>query len=655
MVVVGSRTGKNWLETPAAVGIVGVETIQRAQQQLDLGESLMNVPGVFVQNRSNFAQDSRISIRGFGARANFGIRGIRLIVDGIPLTTPDGQGQVDSLDLSSAGRIEVLRGPGASLYGGSSGGVLRVTSEEPGETPVVKTRVGVGSFGYRNYQAKALGSAGQFDYLASVSRLELDGYRDRSQMENVLLHSKFRYRFDESADLSVVVNHLYAPTANDPGGLTRAQVVADRDAAQPRNVAFDAGESIDNTTLGLVLRKAFGEKHETTAANYYTWRKFNAKIPANGTGVIDLDRFFVGGRLQHIYRDVFFGMSSRFTLGGEGEAQLDDRRRNRNETGVKGAQSSEQDENVIRFGFFAQEELALPFDLELTAGVRYERIRFEINDDFLSNGDDSGTFAYNEWSFSGGLQWSPTPLANPYLRVASSFDTPTTTSLGNPAGAGVNQNLRAQTAISYEIGMKGQLTDQLRYEVAAFHIRVDDELVPYVQAFQTFFENAGRSTRTGFELGALYQPIEGVTTSIAYTFSDFEFQDFKSLSGGDFDGREIPGVPRHLVNAEVSLEHPSGLFGTLRVQFVDDRFADNANSDGADSHLYSDVRLGYNHRIGGWEISPYVGVNNLFDRQYTDNLRINDVANRRFFEPAPAINAYGGLSIAYYFDASSPK
>jgi len=652
IVVIGHRGEKPWLESAASVGVVDQKAIQRGQQQLDLGESLLGMPGVFIQNRSNFAQDSRISIRGFGARANFGIRGIRLIVDGIPLTLPDGQGQVDSLDLASAGRIEVLRGPSASLYGSSSGGVISVSSEEPGELPMARARVGFGSYGYRNYQGKAVGRAGRIDYLASTSRLELDGYRDHARMENVLMHSRFRFRFDDSSDLTVVANHLYAPTADDPGGLTAADVVADRDAAQPRNVLFDTGESIDNTTIGLVLRKSFNDEHETTATNYYTWRDFDAKIPALSTGVIDLERFFVGGSLKHVYRDEFFGMESRLTIGGEAEAQLDDRVRYRNESGVQAALSSNQSEDVIRFGIFAQEELALPCDLELTGAVRFERVDFEVDDHFLSNGDDSGSVSFGEWSFSGALQWSTLAAANPFVRVATSFDTPTTTSLGDPSGAGLNQDLRAQTAISYELGIKGRVSTMLRYEAAAFHLQVEDELVPYVQSFQTFYENAGRSTRTGLEVGMTIQPLEGLSTTIAYTFSDFEFQDFESLSGGDFSGREIPGVPRHLVNAEFSYEHESGFFGTFRVQFVDDRYADNANSGRADSYVYSDLRLGYDHRLGAWEVAPFVGINNLFDNEYTDNLRINDVANRRFFEPAPMLNVYGGLSVSYFFDAS---
>jgi len=649
IVVVGHRSDKPWLEEPASIGVVDKEAIQRGQQQLDLGESLAGVPGVFVQNRYNFAQDSRISIRGFGARANFGIRGIRLIVDGIPLTTPDGQGQVDSVDLASAGRIEILRGPSSSLYGSSSGGIIEMTSEEPGEVPIVKARAAFGDDGFRSYQAKAIGTAENLDYLVSLSRHELGGYRDHADMENALLNTKFRYRFDESTDLNVVFNYLYAPIANDPGGLTAAEMAADRSAAQQRNVDFDAGESIKNMTLGLVFRKAFDEKHETTVANYYTWRDFDGKVPSLSRGFIDLDRFFIGGNIKHVYREEFWGLSSRLTLGVDAEAQLDDRVRHRNEMGTQGVRSSAQREDVTRFGFFAQEELGLPGDLELTAAARFERIHFDIEDSFLSDGDDSDTLAYNEWSFTGALAWHPLRAANPFVRISTSFDTPTTTSLANPDGGGINDDLDAQISISYELGIKGVISNRLRYEAAVFHIRVKDELVPFEQNFQTFYENADRSSRTGLELGTIYEPIEGLVASIVYTFSDFEFEDFESRSGDRFDGKEIPGLPRHLVNAKLSYAHPVGFYGEWRFQFVGDRYANNANSAESDAYMLSDLRLGYERRIGRFELSPFVGINNLFDKEYVDNLRINANNTGRFFEPAPKRNFYGGLSVSYHF------
>jgi iron complex outermembrane receptor protein len=320
-----------------------------------------------------------------------------------------------------------------------------------------------------------------------------------------------------------------------------------------------------------------------------------------------------------------------------------------NNNGVQGARSSDQREEVIRLGFFVQQELALPANLELTGAARFEHIRFEIDDDFLSDGDDSDTLSYDEWSFTGALQWNPLLAVNPFVRISTSFDTPTTTSLANPNGGGINDDLKTQTAISYELGIKGQIANRLQYEAALFQIRVDDELVPYVENFQTFHENADRSTRRGFEFGAVYEPIEGLVATIAYTYSDFEFDDFKSRSGGRFDGNEIPGVPRHLLHAALSYTHPIGFYGEWRMQFVDDRYADNANSAKADAYVSADLRLGYEHRVANFELSPFIGINNLFGKQYTDNLRINDTANRRFFEPAPKRTFYGGIQISYRF------
>ena len=654
IVVIGHRADKAWLEAPASISVVERDALQRAQQQLTLGESLGGVPGVFVQNRQNFAQDARVSIRGFGARANFGIRGIGLIVDGIPLTMPDGQGQVDSLDFASAGRIEGLRGPSSSLYGSSSGGIIEVMSERPSDIPRVMGRAAFGSYGYRSYQAKALGGAGDLGYLVSLSRQEVDGFRDHSRMENVLLNSRFQYAIDPSSDLTVILNHLHAPVADDPGGLTAEEVEAGRDAAQQRNLDYDTGESIDNTTLGLSYRKAFNPHHETTLANYYTWRDFDAKIPTDKRGVIDLDRFFVGGSVKHVYRDSPWGLANRLVLGVNAEAQLDHRKRHFNlkSLGV-GSLTSDQREDVTNFGFFAQDELELPCDLELTGSVRYDHVHFEVDDHFVSltDPDDSATLSYDEWSFTAALHWSPSRAVNPYLRVSTSFDTPTTTSLANPDGGGINSDLEPQKSVNYELGVKGLLSDRLRYEAALFHIRIRDELVPYWKGFQSFHENADRSSQTGLEVGVVYEPLPGLLASLAYTFLDFEFDRFESLDLGRYDGKRIPGVPRNLLQAGLSYAHRLGFFADWEIQYVDDRHADNANSAQAESYVLSNLRFGYGHRLGSWELSPFVGINNLFDEEYIDNLRINE-RSLRFFEPAPGFNAYGGLSVTYQFAGS---
>ncbi|MBW2291969.1 MAG: TonB-dependent receptor [Deltaproteobacteria bacterium] len=432
IVVLGHRSETNWLETPASISVVHAQEIRRAQQQLTLGESLGTLPGVFIQNRSNFAQDSRISIRGFGARTPFGIRGIKLIVDGIPLTLPDGQGQVDSLDLSSAARIEVLRGPGASLYGSSAGGVISVTSDEGTPTPLVRSRVSLGSYGYRSYQAQGAGQVGDWSYSLGLSRIEIDGYRDHSRAENVLLNTKFRYDVSDRSNLTMVLSHVDAPQADDPGGLTAEKVSADRNQAREENVDMKSGEDLENTTLGFVYRHGFNDHHETTLSSYFTWRDFMGRIPVAARGAIDLDRFFAGGAIKHTYRDLVFGRTNRLIVGVDVGGQRDKRKEREidSESGAIGDRALDELQKVTSVGAFMQDELTVAKDVRLSASVRYDSVHFEVNDDFtddlIGDLDDSDKLHFDEWSFSSALVWTPYPSLNPFFQVATSFETPTT-------------------------------------------------------------------------------------------------------------------------------------------------------------------------------------------------------------------------------------
>ena len=275
VIVTATRIPTDMVSLPFAVGSVGREEIQRARQQLGLDEALATVPGLFFQNRYNFAQDLRIAIRGFGARANFGIRGIRIFADDIPLTLPDGQGSVDAIDLGSAEQVEVIRGPFSAVYGSASGGVINIRTEDGPDTPFVSGRVNLGSYDYRQAQFKAGGQSGKFNWLANISSTELDGYRDHASFESSLLNSKFRYDFNETAALTVVVNAVDSPMADDPGGLNQREAAADRRQAAPRNLLYNAGEALDQQSLGLAFRKQVGGSQEFMLRNYYVRRQFN--------------------------------------------------------------------------------------------------------------------------------------------------------------------------------------------------------------------------------------------------------------------------------------------------------------------------------------------------------------------------------------------
>ncbi|RMF90219.1 MAG: TonB-dependent receptor [Nitrospinota bacterium] len=648
-IVTAPRVAKPLLEVPAAVGAVEKEDIQLGRQQLGLDESLVKIPGLFFQNRFNFAQDLRIAIRGFGARAAFGIRGVKILVDGIPETLPDGQAQVDNIDLGSAERIEVIRGPTSSLYGNASGGVISIITEEGPEEPFVETRLSWGEFRFQKYQLKTGGQHGPLNYLVNLSRLDMEGFREHSGTENVLVNSKLRLDIDETSTVTALINFAHAPIADDPGALTREQAEADPRQARDRNVQFDAGEDITQGRFGLVYQKRFGQSHELSANAYYVFRDFANKLPFQGGGSVDFDRFVVGGGMKYIYTTQIWGRRNRLTLGIDLELQNDDRRRFDNNNGQLGDLVFNQEEEVSSIGPFIQDEFRLLKNLELTVGVRYDRVRFSVEDFFLSDGDDSGARTLDKFSPMIGLLYTFSPALHIYGNVSTSFETPTTTEFANPSGrGGFNPDLEPQKATNYEIGVKGNWRGRWSYELALFTVRVEDELIPFElpdNPGRTFFRNAGKSTRNGVELGLKAELWKGLTASVAYTFSDFFFEEFRT-EDGVFDDNEIPGIPKHQLHGEIAYFHPSGLYGIWDILFVDKFFADNANTVQNDAYTIANLRLGYVGQFGNWEVSPFLGLNNLFDDQYNANVRLNAFGGR-FFEPGPDFNVYGGLSLSH--------
>ena len=649
--VTATRVEKVLDKIPAAVGVVDEEAIQFGTQQIGLDESLVKVPGVFMQNRYNFAQDLRISIRGFGARSSFGIRGVKILVDGIPETLPDGQGNVDSIDLGSTERIEVIRGPVSSLYGNASGGAILVNSEQPPDTPFISLRPMVGEDGFQKHQLKFGGKQGKLGYLVNISDLDYDGYREHSRTETTQINSKFNYSVNAASRLTTVINYTDSPTAEDPGGLTAQQVDEDPTQARERNVDFDAGEEVEQTRLGFVYEQNIGDAATLMLRNYYVWRDFNNKLPFVGGGAVDLDRFFWGGGAQYTHVSQLGGRDNRFLIGIDLDRQDDDRRRFDNNQGLLGDLALDQNEEVDSIGLYLQNELSFNDQLELTLGARYDRITFDVTDSFLADGDDSGKRTLEELSPSVGLRYSPSALVNLYANISTSFETPTTTEFANPAGGGFNPDLDPQTATNYEIGAKGSIGKWMRYEVALFRIDVEDELIPFElqnQPDREFFENAGESQREGVELLLTTEPVDGLSVSLAYTWSDFTFDKFIDDNGNDFSGNRIPGIPEHMIHADLTYTHDSGLFAYWDLLYVDEVFANNANTAENDAYTVSNLRLGYTKFFDNWEFSPFLGVNNLFDERYNGNVRIN-AFGQRFFEPAPERNLYGGFTLRYDF------
>ena len=654
IVVAATRIPTDLTDLPFAAGIVSGEQVQRARQQLGLDEALAVQPGLFFQNRYNFAQDLRIAIRGFGARANFGIRGIRIFADEIPQTLPDGQGSVDAIDLGSVQSIEIIRGPFSAVYGSSSGGVIHLRTEDGPPRPFVSGRYNAGSYGFSEWQLKAGGQAGRLNWLVNGSSAELEGYRDHAAYRNDLFNSKFRYDFDETASLTVLLNAVDSPLADDPGGLTVREVAANPRQAAPRNLQFDAGESLEQQTLGAAFRKTFSGGRELLLRSYYVQRDFFNRLPfdvnSNGQGgSVDLEREFAGFGAQYGWATDWAGRTGRLIVGLDYDAQRDHRTRYANNEGVIGNLTTDQDEDVTTNAIFLQQVVDLTERLALTLGGRFDAVEYRVADRIGAAG--SGQRTFREFSPMLGANWAAGESLRLYGNVSTSFDPPATTELANPYGpTGFNPDIESQTATNYEAGLKGIVLGRLRYDMALFRIDVKDEIVPFELegSGQSFYRNAGRSTHQGLEALIVLELLPGLTASAAYTWSDFTFDEFREPGGSVFDGNRIPGIPEHLANFALDWSHPSGFFAGWDLLYAGRFYADNANSVETGDYLVSSLRAGFRWQADRWNLEPFVGVNNLFDEQYMSNIRLN-AAFGRYYEPAPRRNMYGGILLTYGF------
>ena len=652
IIVTATRLAQAARSVPAAISVISGDELQHARQQLALDEALARVPGVFFQNRYNFAQDLRIAIRGFGARSNFGVRGIKILVDGIPETLADGQSQVDSIDLASVRQVEVLRGPASALYGNASGGVISIQSERGSAEPYAHARIAVGDYGYRKYQVKTAGAVGRLDYLVSLSDLQIDGYREHSEAENTQLNSRFLYRFNDNTEVGWAISATDQPVSNDPGGVTRADATANPRGARDRNVDFDAGEALDQQKLGLSFKHVFTDGGALRARSYYLVRDFRNRLPFTAGGIVAFDRSFAGGGFSYTREFTLGDVQHRMVAGFDHDRQRDDRQRYDNNSGIQGVLVLDQLERVASTGLFVQDEINVSDRLEVTLGLRYDDIEFDVSDVFLTDGNDSGARSIDDVSPSIGFLYDVGSQHGVYGSIATAFETPTTTEFANPDGSGgFNPSLEPQKSTSYELGLRGGLNESSRYELVVFKIDVDDELIPFEIASspgRDFFANAGKSERRGIELSISAEPIAGLNLALAYTWSKFEFDTFIDSNGNDFSDNTIPGIPKIFAHADISYVHESGFFAAVDALYTDDLFADNANSAEVRGSTVANMRLGLKRSFDRLDIEPFIGVSNVFDTDYTANVRINAFGGR-YFEPGPDRNVFGGVSVRFRY------
>ena len=649
--VTSTRVEKDINKVPFSISLIDKDQIQLGKQTITLDESLNKIPGVYVQNRYNFAQDQRISIRGFGSRAAFGVRGIKILYDGIPLTLPDGQSQTDSLDLSSAERIEVIRGPVSALYGNSSGGVISIFSETGDEKPFVEIKPLFGSFGLFKFNAKTGGKFKDFNYLINISRLNYDGFRDHSKTENIQINSNFNYLLGDNSDITVVLNFIDAPTAKDPGSLTKEQINQDRNQAAAGNLASNSGEQVKQLRFGLRFISYINDNNQVEALTYIITRDYEQRLPF---GIISFDRVFLGGGLKYINTGRLLNHNNRLIIGTDIEYQDDDRLNfSFTDDFKRDALTLDQTEQVFNLGIYLQNEFSLLDNLELSLGLRYDYYNFSV-DDFLindNNPDQSGSRSFSQLNPKIGIMYSPSDSVNLYGNFSTSFETPTTTEfINNPDGSGgLNPDLDPQKTIGYEIGAKGVIQNNLQYDLALFYADIDDQLIPFeIEGFagREFFRNAGKSRQYGIEILLDYLITKYVNISFSYTYLNFKFRDFR-IENEIFDGNDVPGIPDHQIFANILYKSDIGFYGGADLFYVSDFFVNDSNSEKNDSYTVLNLRTGFERSFyNKIRLNTFLGLSNILDEKYNSSVRVNAFGDR-FFEPAPQFNLFGGFSVKY--------
>ena len=385
-----TRVEKNIINIPASVSHIGKEKIQLGTEQIGLDESMGKVPGVFFLNRYNYAQDLRLSIRGFGARSSFGIRGVKIIVDGIPETLPDGQGSIDGVDIGAIYIINVIRGPSSSLYGNASGGAILIETERGSKLPFIELRNTYGDFNLNKQQLKIGGETANLNYLLNISNTSVDGYRENSEFENKQFNGRFEYSLSGKSSIVSTIHHTDQPLANDPGGITAEDVTTNPRQARSQNLNFQAGEKVKQTRLGLVYKTQLNKSRAIEVRTYNTNRDFSNKLPFQNGGIVNLDRSFYGGGLKYTEEGNLGKYQNRLLLGIDYDRQDDNRSRYNNLLGVKGTQTFQQDELITSLGAYFQNETKLNDISEITLGLRHDNVAFDVTDKFLAVVDDSG-------------------------------------------------------------------------------------------------------------------------------------------------------------------------------------------------------------------------------------------------------------------------
>lgn len=671
VVVTGAASQMRATQAPYAVNVISQETLRNAGPMINLSEALVQVPGLVVNNRSNYAQDLQISSRGFGARAGFGVRGIRLYADGIPASGPDGQGQVSHFDIAGAQRVEVLRGPFSVLYGNSSGGVIALFSA-PATQREVQAGVDAGSFGLRQARlGVALPVEGGFDVRASVAHMQVDGFRPQSAAKKTQANARLGWQ-GPADTVTVQLSYLDQP-ADDPLGLERAQYELGPEQTAATALQNKTRKTTAQSQAGTSWRHRFnaGPLRESQVALYSGLRNVEQwlAIPAgtqnnnnHGGGVIAFDRHY--GGLDARLRWEWEAAGLQLVTGASMDSQRDDRRgylsfkgsvASPGELGVVGDLKRLETNRAQTRDLYVQGDLALGPTLSASAGLRSGRVQLSTADAYIktvgtvTNGDDSGKLNFSYTNPVLGLRWQPAPGLNLYASAARGFESPTLGELAYKIDGtgGFNSSLKPQTSRQVEVGAKWR-SGPAAAELALFDVQTSDEIaVASNSGGRSAFQNVGRTQRRGAELGLAYKPAGPLSAQLSMSTLRATYRDpFKVCAGTPCTaptlqvapGGHVAGAPSS--NAWAELAYATGAWGTFAAELrslgrvaVNDR-----NTDFAAGSTLGALRWSKSQPLGafmggsGLRLEWLLRVDNVANTAYAGSVIVND-ANGRNFEP----------------------
>jgi len=668
--VEATRTDTTYMETPASIFRVDMPKNDQSAQ-VNLTEAVKGIPSVQLRNRENYAQDLQLSMRGFGARSTFGVRGIRLYTDGIPATMPDGQGQTSNIDLGSLSHLEVLTGPFSSLYGNSSGGAILATTREGQGKDSIEMSYAGGSHNKNRAGIVLQGGAknqNEPSYIVSSSYFDTDGYRDHSGANKVLSNAKLTWNLDDGSKINWVTNYVKID-ADDPGGLTRADWEKNPKQVAKNVLDYNARKTIDQTQTGLTWSKPLNDQNELYAMTYIGQRQVtqyqsipdtvqkNPNTPYQAGGVIDFKRDYYGADFRWTGKDLL--PNTQFSAGVAIDAMNEDRQGYQNfndagDKGVKGAVRRDERNTLWNVDPYLQASWSFLPTMRLDTGLRYSNVHYKSKDHYIVglNGDNSGKTTYEEVLPSVALSWQILPEVLAYASYAKGFETPTFTEMAYPAQGGASTlDLKPSKSDNYELGLKSSnlLGD---FNLATFYIETKDDIVAAESmGGRATFRNADKTLRKGVEFAWNKKLWKDLAVNASYAYLDATF-DSKVPAVGKVaeipEGNTIPGIAKNQAFIGVAWQPAQGFYAGLDTQFMDKVYVNDIKSDAAASYTVASIYTGYAWKRADWGINGFARVDNLFDKNYAGSVIVNE-GSSRFFEPADGRNWSAGIKVSKQF------